>query len=76
MLQRDNPGVVPVIAVADLKLGDALGAPAAAVVPTGADIVGLFNSAASRAGGRLATTSPGAALGGDSRGSPRGCTLG
>jgi hypothetical protein len=57
VLQHNNPGVVPVIAVADSELGDAPGAPAAAVVPTGADIVGLFNSAASRAGGLLATSS-------------------
>jgi hypothetical protein len=56
-LQHDNPGVVPVIAVGDSEAGSAPGAPAAAVVPTGADIVGLFNSAASRAGGLLATTS-------------------
>lgn len=56
-LQRNNPGVVPVIAVGDSEYGDAPGSPAAAVVPTGADIVGLFNSAASRAGQLLATTS-------------------
>jgi hypothetical protein len=56
VLQQGNPGVVPVIAVDDSELGDAPGAPPAAVVPTGADIVGLFNSAASRAGGLLATT--------------------
>jgi hypothetical protein len=57
VLQHDNPGVVPVIAVGDSEYGDAPGSPAAAVVPTGADIVGLFNSAASRAGSLLATTS-------------------
>jgi len=57
VLQRDNPAVVPVIAVGDSEYGDAPGSPAAAVVPTGADIVGLFNSAASRAGSLLATTS-------------------
>jgi len=55
-LQAGNPTVVPVIAVDDAKLGSAPGAPQAAVVPTGDDIVGLFNSAASRAGGLLATT--------------------
>ncbi|HWO21529.1 MAG TPA: hypothetical protein VNO30_22325 [Kofleriaceae bacterium] len=54
-LQAQAPAVVPVIAVGDSKLGSAPGAPAAAVVPTGDDIVGLFNSAASRAGGLLAT---------------------
>lgn len=57
VLQHDNPGVVPVIAVDDSELGSAPGSPVAAVVPSGADIVGLFNSAASRAGGLLATTS-------------------
>ncbi|TMQ11601.1 MAG: hypothetical protein E6J90_34320 [Deltaproteobacteria bacterium] len=56
VLQSANPGVVPVIAVDDSEYGSAPGAPAAAVVPSGADIVGLFNSAASRAGGLLATT--------------------
>jgi hypothetical protein len=56
VLQNANPGVVPVIAVDDSEYGAATGAPAAAVVPTGADIVGLFNSAASRAGSLLATT--------------------
>ena len=56
VLQSANPAVVPVIAVDDSEYGTAPGAPAAAVVPTGADIVGLFNSAASRAGGLLATT--------------------
>lgn len=57
VLQARNPGVVPVIAVGDSEYGSAPGSPAAAVVPTGADIVGLFNSAASRAGSLLATTS-------------------
>ena len=57
VLQTANPAVVPVIAVDDARLGEAPGAPQAAVVPTGADIVGLFNSAASRAGGLLARTS-------------------
>lgn len=56
VLQAKNPGVVPVIAVDDSEYGTAPGAPGAAVVPTGADIVGLFNSVASRAGGLLATT--------------------
>jgi hypothetical protein len=53
-LQSVNPCVVPVIAIGDLVFGSAPGAPAPAVVPTGADIVGLFNSVASRAGGLLA----------------------
>jgi hypothetical protein len=56
-LQAGTPAVVPVIAVDDTRLGSAPGAPQAAVVPTGDDIVGLFNSAASRAGGLLATPS-------------------
>jgi hypothetical protein len=56
VLQAGNPNVVPVIAVDDSEYGTAPGAPGAAVVPTGNDIVGLFNSAASRAGGLLATT--------------------
>jgi hypothetical protein len=57
VLQRANPGVVPVITVGDSEFGSAPGAPSPAVVPSGADIVGLFNSAASRASGLLATTS-------------------
>jgi hypothetical protein len=53
VLQQASPTVIPVIAVDDVQLGTAPGAPRAAVVPTGNDIVGLFNSAASRAGGLL-----------------------
>ena len=56
-LQSTNASVVPVITVDDVALGTAPGAPRAAVVPTGDDIVGLFNSAASRAGQLLETTS-------------------
>ena len=56
-LQSTNASVVPVITVADVALGSAPGAPRAAVVPTGEDIVGLFNSAASRAGQLLAASS-------------------
>ena len=56
-LQAGNPAVVPVITVGGTRLGHATGAPAAAAVPTGNDIVGLFDSAASRAGGLLYTTS-------------------
>jgi hypothetical protein len=55
-LQTANSSVVPVITVDDAQLGDAAGAPAAAAVPSGDDIVGLFNSAASRAGNLLATS--------------------
>ena len=53
VLQADNPTVIPVITVDDVDFGTAPGAPRAAVVPSGRDIVGLFNSAASRAGGLL-----------------------
>jgi hypothetical protein len=56
-LQAASPTVVPVITVGGTKLGAADGAPAEAQVPTGDDIVGLFNSAASRTGGLLATSS-------------------
>jgi hypothetical protein len=53
LLQTANPTVVPVITVDDVQLGTAPGAPRAAVVQTGRDIVGLFNSAASRTSGLL-----------------------
>jgi hypothetical protein len=53
-LQQTNPSVIPVIAVADAPYGTATGAPRLARVGSGDDIVGLFNSAASRAGGLLA----------------------
>ena len=53
VLQQASPTVIPVITVDDVQLGTAPGSPRAAVVPTGLDIVGLFNSAASRAGGLL-----------------------
>ncbi len=53
VLQQASPTVIPVITVDDAQLGTAPGSPRAAVVPTGEDIVGLFNSAASRAGGLL-----------------------
>src|SRR5688572_5122457 len=52
-LQQASPTVIPVITTDDMVLGTAPGAPRAAVVPRGEDIVGLFNSAASRAGGLL-----------------------
>jgi len=52
-LQQASPTVIPMINVNNFDLGTAPGAPRAAVVPTGDDIVGLFNSAASRAGGLL-----------------------
>jgi hypothetical protein len=53
-LQSTNPSVVPVIAVSDAPFGAAPGAPRVARVNSGDDIVGLFNSAASREGGLLA----------------------
>jgi hypothetical protein len=56
VLQKANPSVVPVIAIGDSKLGNAPDAPQVTVVPTGAGIVELFNSAASQAGGLLETT--------------------
>jgi hypothetical protein len=52
-LQADNPSLVPVIAIDNLAYGSAPGAPVAAVVPRGRDIVGLFSSAAASAGGLL-----------------------
>jgi hypothetical protein len=52
-LQQQSPTLIPAITVDDTQLGTAPGAPRAAVVPSGEDIVGLFNSAASRAGGLL-----------------------
>ncbi len=52
-LQQTNPSVVPVIAVSDAPFGNAPGAPRVARVGSGDDIIGLFNSAASRAGGLL-----------------------
>jgi hypothetical protein len=52
-LQTTNPSVVPVIAVGGANVGTAPGAPRPAAVASGDDIIGLFNSAASRAGGLL-----------------------
>jgi len=53
LLQESSPSVIPVITVDNMDFGTAPGAPRAAVVPSGRDIVGLFNSAASRAGSLL-----------------------
>ena len=53
-LQIENPAVVPVITVGDVELGNAPGAPTPSNVPSAEDVVGLFDSAASRAGGLLA----------------------
>jgi hypothetical protein len=52
-LQSTNPSVIPAIAIGDVDFGTAPGAPGAERVQLGDDIVGLFNSAASRAGGLL-----------------------
>jgi hypothetical protein len=55
-IQSTNPSLVPVITVDDVPFGVAGGAPADARVGASRDIVGLFNSAASRAGGVLEDT--------------------
>ena len=52
-LQNTNPTVIPVIALGVAPYGTAPGAPVAARVGVPEDIVGLFNSAASKAGGLL-----------------------
>jgi hypothetical protein len=52
-LQQVSPTLIPAITVNGTELGSAPGAPRAAAVPSGDDIVGLFNSAASRQGGLL-----------------------
>lgn len=57
VLQAANPSVVPAITVGQTSLGNAPGAPVAAQVGGADDAVGLFNSAASRAGGLLSTGS-------------------
>jgi hypothetical protein len=56
-LQSVSPSVIPCITVGDANLGTAPGGARPANVSDGAGIVGLFNSAASRAGGLLANTS-------------------
>jgi hypothetical protein len=55
-MQSTNPTLVPVIAVDDVGIGTAPGLPNVARVGSGDQIVGLFNSAASRAGGILSNT--------------------
>ncbi len=52
-MQSTNPTLVPVIAVDDVGFGNAPGSPNVARVNDGDAIVGLFNSAASRAGSVL-----------------------
>jgi len=56
-LQAQTPTVIPAIQFKDADYGTAPGAPAAAQVASAAAAVGLFNSAASRAGGLLSMAS-------------------
>ncbi|CAN5540355.1 hypothetical protein BH11MYX1_BH11MYX1_30100 [soil metagenome] len=53
-LQASSPSVVPVIAVSGVGIGSAPGSAQPTAVVSSTDIVNLFNSAASRAGGLLA----------------------
>jgi hypothetical protein len=53
VLQAQTPTVIPLIAVGDVDIGSAAGASQPTQVGNGGQIVGLFNSAASRAGGLL-----------------------
>src|SRR5579859_624474 len=55
-LQAVSPSVIPIIAIGDVDVGTAPGAARPAQVGSGDGIVGLFNSAASRAGGLLSKT--------------------
>jgi hypothetical protein len=56
-LQATSPSVIPIISVGDAAVGAAPGSARPANVGDGTGIVGLFNSAASRAGGLLSNTS-------------------
>lgn len=53
-LQSANPSVIPAVTIGDVDFGIAPGSARPANVNNGEGIVGLFNSAASRAGGLLA----------------------
>jgi hypothetical protein len=53
-LQSASPSVIPIVTLADVDIGSAPGSAQATNVPDAASIVGLFNSAASQAGGLLA----------------------
>lgn len=55
-LQQTNPSVIPVIAVDDVPYGTATGAPRPSRVGGADQIIGLFNSAASRTGGLLSNS--------------------
>jgi hypothetical protein len=56
-LQATTPSVLPAIQIGQANYGTAAGAPAAALVGAADDVVNLFNSAASQAGGLLAMQS-------------------
>jgi hypothetical protein len=56
-LQSASPSVIPLITIGDVDVGTAPGAARPANVGSGDGIVGLFNSAASRAGGLLSQAS-------------------
>ncbi|HEY4181633.1 MAG TPA: hypothetical protein VGM90_32540 [Kofleriaceae bacterium] len=56
-LQTANPSVIPFVTIGDAAVGAATGSATPANVNNADGIVGLFNSAASRAGGLLANTS-------------------
>jgi len=53
-LQASTPAVIPVVSVGGLDIGTAPGASVATAVSSADQVVNLFNSAASRAGGLLA----------------------
>ena len=55
-LQSASPSVIPLITIGDVDVGTAPGGARPANVNNGDGIVGLFNSAASRAGGLLSNT--------------------
>lgn len=55
-IQSSAPSVIPAVTIADGNIGAAPGAAVPANVGTADGVVGLFNSAASRAGGLLAKT--------------------
>jgi hypothetical protein len=55
-LQSGAPSVIPIVAIGDVDVGTAPGGARPANVGNGEGIVGLFNSAASRAGGLLERT--------------------
>ncbi len=55
-LQATNPSVVPVVTIGGAPFGNAPGAPRPSAVGSADQFVGLFNRAASRAGGLLENT--------------------